>query len=371
MSVTRQIFAENVYTGTGHLTNQVVTIQDHKISALAPAEYTGDLPFYSHLAPGLFDIHINGGERFHFTQKPDEETLADIALASESTGTACTLPTLITSGTDNILKGLEAVRSYQQKKPFSGIIGMHLEGPFINIKKRGAHLPQYIRRPEDTELKEIIAAGKGVLKLITVAPEQLSGAQIALLQEAGIIVSAGHSDASYQQAAKAFGQGIGIVTHLYNAMSSFQHRAPGLVGATFDHPEIYAPIILDGVHCDYAAARVAYQLKKDRMILISDALFLNQKVKSFQWGEFDAQLIEGQYRNKEGNLAGGAISLGQAVHNAVYEVGIPLREAVEMASTRPAKALGMDHEMGKIATGYPSIFTSFNDSLTQFEVLRL
>ncbi|PWJ59304.1 N-acetylglucosamine-6-phosphate deacetylase [Dyadobacter jejuensis] len=370
MTGIQQVFAANVYSGTTHLTHQVLTIREGRILTMAPGEPTEGMPSYSHLAPGLFDIHINGGEHFHFTQKPDEHTLADIDAASASSGTAYTLPTLITSDTGNILQGLQAVRNYQSKNPTTGVLGMHLEGPFINPKKRGAHLAQFVRKPKNSELKEIIHAGEGVLKMMTIAPEQFSVEQITMLQEAGIVISAGHSDATYQQAQAAFGQGIRLVTHLYNAMSAFHHRAPGLVGATFDHPEVYAPIIVDGVHCDYAAARVAYQLKKKKLILISDALFLHQKVTSFQWGDFDAQLVDGQYVNQEGNLAGGAITLGEAIHNAVTFLGIPPIEALEMATSRPAMAMGLSEHIGQIAPGYPAVFTAFNPSLTNFEVLR-
>jgi len=161
-----------------------------------------------------------------------------------------------------------------------------------------------------------------------------------------------------------------LVTHLYNAMSPFGHRQPGLVGATFDTDSVYAPIIMDGVHCDYAAARIAYQSKKDKLFLISDALFVGEKVTEFKWGEFDAFLQNGQYNNSEGNLAGATISLGDAVRNAVKEVGISVQEAIEMATIRPAKAVGLSDKVGSIALGYPAVFTVFDDDLSKFEVIR-
>lgn len=367
-----QIFAYKVYTGAEVLENQLLHITEGNITAINSCKIApSETKRVECLAPGFFDIHINGGEYHHFTHKPDEETIRDISDASRTTGTAYTLPTLITSSTENILKGIEAMKHFIKENPDSGVLGMHLEGPFLNLKKRGAHLTEFVRKPSDSELKEIIDYGKDVVKLITIAPEEFTDSQLELLLESGIVVSAGHSNATYQEAKQSFDKGIQLVTHLYNAMSAFGHREPGLVGATFDSGSVYAPIILDGVHCDFAAARIAYQQKKDKLLLISDALFLGQKVERFQWGGFDAVLKDGKYTNSEGNLAGGAVSLGDTVRNAVKEVGIPLQEAIEMATIRPATALGMENRIGRIQVGYPAVFTTFTNDLHTFTVESL
>ncbi len=284
-------------------------------------------------------------------------------------GTGYVLPTLITSPTENILKGIESTRNYILKNPNSGVLGMHLEGPFLNPIKRGAHLAEYVRKPTNAELEEIIKYGKGIIKIMTIAPEQFTDEQLEMLLESGIVISAGHSNATNKQASHAFRKGIRLITHLFNAMSQMGHREVGLVGTIFDNDEVYAPIILDGFHCDYAAARIAHKAKKDKLFLISDALFVGDKVKQFQWGEFDAYLQDGQYRNSEGNLAGAAISMGDAVRNATKFVDISLQEAVEMATIRPAKAIGMDDKAGKIAVGYPARFTVFDEGLENFETL--
>lgn len=366
--MTNQIFAHKIFTGSEVLENQLVSSVEGKITAIDSSEPTLEVRSVACLSAGFFDIHINGGAYHHFTQKADEETIQDIRDASLGTGVFYTLPTLITSSTENILKGIEAMKHYLAQHPDSGVLGMHLEGPFLNPVKRGAHLTEFVRKPSDSELKEIIDCGKEVIRLITIAPEEFSSDQLDLLLESGITVSAGHSNATYQQAKNAFDKGIHLVTHLYNAMSAFGHREPGLVGATFDSDSVYAPIILDGVHCDFAAARIAYQQKKDKLFLISDALFLGHKVERFQWGEFDAELKDGKYTNSEGNLAGGAVSLGDTVRNAVVEVGIPLQEAIEMATIRPAKALGMENRIGKVEIGYPAVFTTFTNELSTFTV---
>ncbi len=365
-----QIFGDKVYTGHTLLTNQLITIENGKISAIEPSEKIQGIRHFQNICAGLIDIHINGGERFHFTDKADEETIDDIYQASLLEGTAYVFPTLITSSLENILKGIEATRNYQLQNPGSGVLGMHLEGPFLNPVKRGAHLTEYVRKPSDTELEAIISHGKDVIKMITIAPEMFTPEQIDMLLDSGIVVSAGHSNATYEEASQAFEQGINLVTHLYNAMSAFGHRQPGLVGATFDTDTVYAPIIVDGVHCDYAAARIAYKAKKDKLFLISDALFVGEKVTEFKWGEFNAFLQDGQYNNSEGNLAGATISLADAVRNTVQQLDIPLQEAIEMATIRPAKAVGMADQIGSIAAGYPAVFTVFDDDLKKFEVLK-
>ncbi|MFN3487899.1 MAG: N-acetylglucosamine-6-phosphate deacetylase, partial [Emticicia sp.] len=315
------------------------------------------------------DTHINGGEKYYFTQHANEETIQDIYESSLQLGTTHVLPTLITSPLENILKGIEATRSFLEKNPHSGVLGMHLEGPFLNLAKRGAHLARYIKNPTDSELEEIIKYGKGIIKLMTIAAENFTPEQIEMLLESGIKISLGHSNATYKQAKSAYNQGITLCTHLFNAMTQMGHREPGVVGATFDSPDVYAPIILDGFHCDYAAARIAYQVKQDKLFLISDALFVGEKVKQVQWEGFDAYLENGQYRNSEGNLAGAAISMADCVKNAVEKVGISLEEAIKMATIRPAKALGMDTKIGQIAEDFPAKFVVFDENLTNFTPL--
>lgn len=363
------IFAAKVYTGTAVLENQLISTENGKIIAMetgAPALASRSV---KNLAPGFIDTHINGGDQFHFTQNAGLAGVEDIDVSCAALGTAYTLPSLITSPIENIFKGIDAVRAYKAKHPESGVLGMHLEGPYLNPVKRGAHILAYIKKPETAELKDLISHGKDVIRLLTIAPEMFSADQIELLLDSGITISAGHSNATYEEANRGFDLGIRLVTHLYNAMSPLQHRSPGLVGAAFDHPSVYAPIILDGQHCDFSAARIAYKIKKDKLFLISDALFTARKMKSFQWGSFDAVLKNDQYLNSEGNLAGAAISLGEAIYNAVNEIGIPLQEAIEMATIRPATAIGMEGSIGRIAIGYPAVFTAFDDALSTFEVV--
>ncbi len=179
---------------------------------------------------------------------------------------------------------------------------MHLEGPFINADKRGAHPAAVIRRPTDEELKQIIALGKDVIKIITIAPECFTDDQLQLLLDSGMNVAIGHTAVTYDQAQYYFSKGIRLVTHLYNAMTQMGHRECGLVGAIFDNDEVYAPIILDGGHCHYAAARVAYKQKGNRLILLSDAAFLGRKKQVFDWENLSIKMVDGYYRDGAGNL---------------------------------------------------------------------
>ncbi len=322
-----------------------------------------------HISAGFIDLHINGGEKWYFTQSVTAETLADIADSSRALGTTHTMPCLITSPLDNILRGVKVMRDFMEKHPQSGVLGMHLEGPFLNPLRRGAHLKAYLQMPTDAALDTIINEGKDVIKIMTIAPELFTDAQIEKLLASGIHIAVGHSDATYAQATHAFNKGVKLCTHLFNAMSQMQHRAAGVVGAVLDTEGVFAPIILDGIHCSYEAARIAYKIKKDKLVLISDALFVGHKKQQFEWGAFNATLKNGEYRNAEGNLAGAAIAMADAVHNAVFEVGISLEEAVKMATVRPAKAIGMDTKIGRIRKGFEANFVVFDEKLEHFKTL--
>jgi len=369
--MTDQIFSKRVFTGSVVLYDQLLEVENGVITKIENGTPTANMRVVENICAGFIDLQINGGEKFYFTQYPTEETVADIDSSFTALGTVYTLPTLVTSPIDNILKGIESITSYQQKNPGTGVLGMHLEGPFLNPAKRGAHLLRNIQKPTNAAIEEIIKYGRDVIKLITIAPEVFTRDQIELLLSSGIAVAAGHSNATYKEAMAGFNAGIKTVTHLYNAMSPFDHRDPGLVGATFDSANVYAPIILDGVHCDFAAARIAYKLKKDKLVIISDALFIGEKVKKFEWGLFNAELKNGQYINTDGKLAGSSISMADAVRNGVNYCDIPLMEAIEMCTIRPAKVLGLHHKIGKIEAGYPANFTVFNNSLSKFEPCKL
>jgi N-acetylglucosamine-6-phosphate deacetylase len=361
-----------VHTGDDVIENGVVIIENGVIISIQK-EIPNDIKQIDlrgkHLAAGFIDIQINGGEKYYFSQTPNEETIQDIYDASLKYGTTHVLPCLISSSRETILKGIEAVRDYM-KKHNNGVMGMHLEGPFLNPLRRGAHSIDQVRKPTNEELEEIIRKGKDVIKVITIAPECFTEEQLNMLLESGITISIGHSTVTHKEAQFYFLKGINLVTHLFNAMTQFGHREPGLVGAVFENEDVYAPVILDGAHCDYAAARVAYKLKQEKFFLISDATFLGRKVQSFNWDNFDAHLENGFYRNEDGNLAGATISMLEAVQNAYNNLNVSADEAVKMATTRVASAIGMQNKVGKIESGFPASFVQFNANLSEIETLN-
>lgn len=347
--------------------NKEVIFEKGKVTEVKSSEGPFDVEC---LSAAFFDTHINGGEEYYLTESNHSEAIDDIFQSSVRTGTFYVLPTLITSSPQNILRGIRVMKKYRDEHSDSGVLGLHLEGPFINPEKRGAHLTKYVRKPTDKEIDEILEEGKDVIRIWTLAPEQFTAAQIAKIKAAGITISFGHSNATYEQAQAGFDQGVTLVTHLFNAMSGLHHRKPGLAGASLSNPDIWTPIIPDGKHVHFGAVRAAYEAKKEKLFIISDALFLGRKRVEFKWEEFDAKLVDGEYLNSEGNLAGSAISVGEAVKAMVNVVCVPLNEVIEMVTLRPAKAVGLEHQISRIEKGYPAVFTAFDMSLENFEVVR-
>ncbi len=359
-----------IFTGDNIVYDKVLLIENGKITDFAdqaPANATIYDAEGKNIAPAFIDIQPNGGYDLYFSKEVSEAALEDMYQASLDYGTGFIVPTLISSDFETILKAIEVVRRFKQKQP--GILGMHLEGPFINVEKRGAHPAHIIRKPTDEELFTIIKTGSDVIKIITIAPECFTERQLQLLLDSGINVSIGHSNINYDQSQYYFSKGITLVTHLYNAMTQMGHRECGLVGATFDNNNVYAPLILDGGHCHYAAARVAYRQKGDKLILLSDAAFLGRKKQQFHWENLSITLTDGFYRDGNGNLGGAAISMADAVKNAAEYLQVPVQEAVEMATSRVAKAIKMDDCMGYIKPGYAARLVMFDNSMEQFKTL--
>lgn len=361
------ITCKKLFTGKTQLEWQKIEITNGVVSDIEQCTES-DIFDFDNLAPALIDLHINGGEEHHFTHEPTHRTLKDIEFSAKKNGVGYVLPTLITSSIENIFDGLSAIKSYFLENPNSGVLGMHLEGPFISIKKRGAHLEKYIKIPTDQLLREIIDFGGNSLRMITVAPEHFTNSQLQMLVESGIKVSIGHSNATYERAQEAFGLGIELVTHLFNAMSPFTHREPGLAGASLSNAAVYTPIILDNVHVAIAAAQLAHKLKEDKLFLISDALFQNHKKKTFKWDEFDAFLENGNYMNSDGNLAGATISMADAVKNACNWLKVDLCQAIKMATSIPADVIG--EAVGEIKIGAKAKFCSFTDEINDFKYIE-
>jgi N-acetylglucosamine-6-phosphate deacetylase len=232
---------------------------------------------------------------------------------------------------DLIYASIDAVKAYQSSGG-KGCIGLHIEGPWIHPSKKGAHDASVIHIPDIEEVESILAYGKSVISMITLAPEICTPAIIKTIQDAGIVVSAGHTNASYETAMQFFDDGIPVATHLFNAMSAFQHRAPGVVGALFDHPSAMSSIVADGYHVDYAAIRIAKKIMGDRLFCITDA------VTTTSTGLYQHTLVGEKYESA-GTLSGSALTQLKSIKNLVEHVGIPLGEAISMCSVYPANVM--------------------------------
>lgn len=307
------------------------------------------------VAPGFIDAHTHGGVGFDFmTASPEQVRYLLLWLAS--TGVTALLPTLASSSQDDLLRMVRLLGEVRQSDPpGAAIAGIHLEGPYINPKRRGAQPEQAIRPPSIPEMEALIAASSQGIRLVTLAPE-LPGALelIGFLSSHEILSSLGHSDATYEQVEAARKAGLKRAAHLYNGMSEFNHRSPGAVGAVLTNDEIYAEIILDGIHVHPAAARLALRSKGiHRLVLVTDATQaagLGDGVY-IRPGNRKVIVENGAARLETGKLAGSVLTMSQAVANAVKFLGIPLADAIAMASAVAAESLGLHASRGSLEPG--------------------
>jgi N-acetylglucosamine-6-phosphate deacetylase len=342
----QRIHAARIFTGEHWLYDHAVVIQDKRIISVVPSQ---DSNYDVHtLLPSFIDIQLYGAHDRLLAVYPDATTIHAIHDYCKAGGAGFFLPTVATNHDTVIRQCIDAVRAYWQEGG-EGCIGLHIEGPWLHPKRRGAHIESIIHAPTIEEVQSLLAYGKDAIKMITLAPEVCDHTIIDYIQSEGIIVSAGHSDAGYATATKAFDNGISTVTHLYNAMSPLQHRAPGLVGAVFNHPTVRASIIPDGHHVDYAAIRIAKKMMGSRLFVITDAVTTTTE------GYYPHQPAGDKYESN-GILSGSALTMHQCMLNLINHVGIPEDEAIRMCSLYPASVLRMEDVLGKIEPGYTASF---------------
>ncbi|GAB4371346.1 MAG: N-acetylglucosamine-6-phosphate deacetylase [Elainellaceae cyanobacterium] len=312
------------------------------------------------VAPGFIDLQLNGCGGVMFNDAITSETLDTMHQTNLKSGTTSFLPTLITSSDEDMLAAMEVMQPYREAHPYS-VPGLHLEGPYLNPKRKGIHNESYIRQPDRTMLQRIADYGRETVKLITLAPEVVAPDQIRLLADSGIVVSAGHTEASFEQAIRGFDSGVQMATHLFNAMSPWQGRNPGMVGAIFSRSDIYTGIIADGHHVHFASIQLAHQIKQDKLLLVTDATPpVGTQMDSFWIGGHQVFYRDGKCLSPDGTLGGSALTMIEAIANCVRYVQIPLPEALRMASTYPAQVIGMEQELGKIGPGYLANLAIFN-----------
>ena len=355
-----------IYTGNKILTGSAILIDDGIITGFV---YETDIPDDyevrdlqgNNIASAFIDLQIYGGNGFLFSAKPS-------IAAIEATYQYClgggASKFLLTAATNSAAVFSEAITVAKQylKEGGKGLPGLHLEGPWINPEKRGAHILEYIHKPTLDEAKKLVDEAEGVVKMITLAPEMVDEEIVEHLQANGIIISAGHTNATYHQATNGF-EKIGIVTHLFNAMSQFQSREPGMVGAIYDHPSVGCSLVADGVHVDYAAIRISKKILGERLWLITDA------VSETTVGPYQHVFKNDRYVLPNGTLSGSALTMMKAVKNCVDHVGIDLQEALRMASLYPARVLGIENKAGLIERRYEASFVVFDNDLNVIDVI--
>jgi N-acetylglucosamine-6-phosphate deacetylase len=319
------------------------------------------------LTPGFVDLQVNGGGGVLFNDAITVDGLRRIAAAHAALGTTSILATLITSPRPHIAAALGAVAA-ARAQAVPGILGAHIEGPFISPKRPGIHPPEFIATMTESDAAMLSAPRDGV-RLVTLAPEKVAPAHVARLLDAGVRVFAGHTEATAEQATAAFAQGVHGVTHLFNAMSQFGSRAPGMVGATLGDDAAAAGIIVDLLHVARAAVRAAYRaLGPDRLFLVSDSMPTSgSDVDHFTLAGRLIRLVDGRLADAAGTLGGAQICMAQAVRNAVALCAIPVSDALKMATSTPARWAGVDH-VGRIAPGCRADFVALD---TELNVVRV
>ncbi|WP_226467665.1 N-acetylglucosamine-6-phosphate deacetylase [Luteimonas panaciterrae] len=315
------------------------------------------------LLPGFIDAQVNGGGGVLFNNAPDVDAIRRIGAAHRRFGTTGFLPTLISDDLEVMRKAIAATKdAIAQGVP--GVLGIHLEGPYLAPARKGTHDVGKFRVPDAEELAAVTALDEGIT-LITLAPEQVPVASIRALVERGAIVAAGHTAGSYDEIRAGLEAGVSGFTHLYNAMSPLQGREPGAVGAAMEDRDSWCGVIVDGVHVHPASLRVALAAKpRGKIFLVTDAMPpVGANDPSYElYGEV-ITVKDGVVRNAAGSLAGSALDMATAVRNAVDMLGLSLAEAARMASTYPAQFLGLGETHGRIAAGYHADLVLFDDSM--------
>jgi N-acetylglucosamine-6-phosphate deacetylase len=312
----------------------------------------------AYLAPGFIDLQIYGSGGKLFAGTPTVEALEQLENDLLNQGTIGVFATIGTNTNDIVETGIEAAKVYREKSK-GAFWGLHLEGPYLNPAKKGAHPEKFIKKATLAEVKGWLEKADGVIKMITIAPELQDQEVIDYLYEQGVIISSGHSNATYAEGKSFLKKPVQAVTHLFNAMPSMHHREPGYIPAVFEERP-YTSIVADGIHVDFAMLRLAKRELGDKLFLITDA------VTSTKEGAYQHELRGDRYTMPDGTLSGSCLTMLKAVENCVKLVGIDLAEAVNMASLYPAE-LASQTKKGKIEKGFDADLVVFN---ADFEVLE-
>jgi N-acetylglucosamine-6-phosphate deacetylase len=347
------MFASRIFTGHQWLENKEISVTDGRISAISDGHGVASENF---LVPGFIDLQIYGGGGILFSNHQTTESIQATFDEHHQTGTVAFQITLNCSPAASMWKAIDAYSAYSGP----GLVGLHLEGPFFNPVKKGAHNETFVQKPSVEFIHELIKRTAGVPTYLTIAPEMFSSEELTLLLDSDIMCSLGHSDATYSQAMDAIKKGVSRITHLFNAMSQWQSRQLGLVGASFDS-DAWTSIIADGLHCDFKSLELAYRLKKGRLFLITDA------VTNDVSGPYSFLAKDGRFTNEAGVLSGSSLTMIEAIQNCVQKASIPLEDAIRMATVYPAEVANLT-ELGSIEEGKRACFVELNPALEVLQV---
>jgi N-acetylglucosamine-6-phosphate deacetylase len=342
--------------------SEVVAASDRRVRKLPRHDLEGAL-----LLPGFIDSQVNGGGGVLFNDSPSVETIAAIGRAHRRFGTTGFLPTLISDDLEVVARAIAAVRSAIESG-VPGVLGIHIEGPFLNVERKGVHDPAKLREL-DMSAVGLLTSLRAGRTLVTLAPEMTTPEIIERLTAAGVVVSAGHTNATYAQITAALRHGLTGFTHLFNAMSQLTGREPGTVGAALDDAGSWCGIIVDGLHTSPVVLRIALRCKPhERFMLVTDAMpSVGTSVSSFEL-QGRRILVSGHVCvDEDGRLAGSNIDMASCVRNAVEMLAVSLPEAVRMASQWPAEFLGLGKELGRIAPGQRANLVAADDELRVLE----
>lgn len=344
-----------------------VIVEDGHIVAVVPGVAPAGAQVVNlqgrHLVPGFIDTQVNGGGDVLFNDAPTVDGLRRIAQAHRRYGTTGLMPTLISDDVAVMLRAIDAVREAIARR-VPGILGIHLEGPYLASARKGVHDPGKFHTPDADELDRIASLGVGKT-ILTLAPERFDNATLQALAARGVLVCAGHTAADYPRLREAFAHGVRGVTHLFNAMTSMGSREPGGVGAAIEDPNSWCGVIVDGEHVHDASLRIAIAAKpRGKIMLVTDAMppVGGEREDFVLYGQ-TMTCRDGKCSTADGTLAGSALDMAGAVRNTVRRLGLPLDEACRMASTYPAEFLGLGHELGRIAPGYRADLVTLDDDL--------
>jgi N-acetylglucosamine-6-phosphate deacetylase len=379
------IFARRIFTPLEEIAEAVILIDGEKIAAVGRRDEV-NVPAFARrhdrhdfsVVPGFIDVHIHGAGGYD-VMDTSVEALAAITSSVATHGTTSLLATTVTASEQSTCRAVEAVAARMERanagppgsKPSAQILGVHFEGPFISRARRGVHPEEWIAAPSISLFRRLLASAKGTARVVTLAPE-LPGAEalIADALQAGLVVSLGHTDASYAEAMAAISCGARHAAHVFNAMRPFSHRETGVLGAILTSPGVTAELIADGVHVDDAAIRILLAAKGTQgVILVSDGIAATGMPDGkYRLGTFDVNVANGVARNSEGKLAGSTLTLDRALRHMVT-LGIPLHEALPMLTANPARLLGLEQRKGNLVPGADADLVLLDDQLNVTAVM--